>query len=334
MSARRLLAHVFGGEGGVVAGFSGRRGDGNDLATPRSRYFDWPRAGEEALEWLREEDGRGREVYFCAHLLTARRRLKGNAAPLLALYVDGDGAKPRPDAPSPTAVVESSPGREQFWWRLARPVAPKAGEALNRRLALAMGGDKSGWDLTQLLRPPGTRNRKYPDAPLVALRELRPGVAHDPDELDRLLPPLPSERPRRTPYSRPGVTAAGTALDDAEIVRRAAAAANGEKFARLWSGDTAEYAGDGNEGHSEADLALCSLLAFWCGPDEARIDGLFRRSGLMRPKWDERRYGDGRTYGQGTIGHALSGRSEFWSASGTVSRSKARRIRRKAATRA
>ena len=111
-------------------------------------------------------------------------------------------------------------------------------------------------------------------------------------------------------YQRRG----GAILDDAELVRRASAAANGEKFSRLWAGETGGYADGDNEGRSEADLALCSLLAFWCGPDEERIDRLFRRSGLMRPKWDERHYGDGRTYGQGAIGHALAGRSEFWSA--------------------
>jgi hypothetical protein len=163
------------------------------LEHTRQAYFAWPSERERARAWIEREAAGGRETYHCGHLLTARRRVKGNAAPVLALYVDGDGAKPGPDTPVPTAVVESSPGREQFWWRLTRPVAPEVGEALNRRLAHAMGGDRGGWDLTQLLRPPGTRNHKYPDAPLVALRELRPDAAHDPDELDRLLPPVPEE---------------------------------------------------------------------------------------------------------------------------------------------
>ena len=90
---------------------------------------------------------------------------KENATPLAALYVDGDGAKVGSRIPEPTATVESSPGREQFWWALSEPVAPKEGEELNRRLAYAMGADRSGWDLTQLMRVPGTRNRKYADAP-------------------------------------------------------------------------------------------------------------------------------------------------------------------------
>jgi len=96
------------------------------------------------------------------------------------------------------------------------------------------------------------------------------------------------------------------AHDDGELVGRAMAAANGAKFRRLWEGDTADHGGD----ESRADLALCGLLAFWSGGDEFRIDGLFRQSGLMREKWDERR---GETsYGRLTITKALEGKAEFY----------------------
>jgi primase-polymerase (primpol)-like protein len=49
-------------------------------------------------------------------------------------------------------------------------------------------------------------------------------------------------------------------------------AANGEKFAKLWSGDVSGY-----PSQSEADLALCGILAFWTR-DRAQIDRLFRQS--------------------------------------------------------
>jgi len=96
-------------------------------------------------------------------------------------------------------------------------------------------------------------------------------------------------------------------LTDDELLERAMAAANGDKFRRLWNGDTSGY-----DSHSEADLALCCLLAFWTGTDTARIDRLFRRSGLMRPKWDEVHYGDDRTYGEGTIEEAVAFVSETY----------------------
>jgi putative DNA primase/helicase len=74
-------------------------------------------------------------------------------------------------------------------------------------------------------------------------------------------------------------------LDDAEVIRRAGAARNGEKFRRLWSGDHSAY-----KSRSETDLALCGLIAFWVGPDSDRIDQLYRASGLYRPKWERDDY--------------------------------------------
>ena len=95
-------------------------------------------------------------------------------------------------------------------------------------------------------------------------------------------------------------------LDDQTLIDKAMGAMNGAKFRALWGGDTSAYEGD----DSKADLALCSLLAFWTAGDADRIDRLFRLSGLMRGKWDERR--SERTYGRMTIEKALSGKGEFY----------------------
>lgn len=95
-------------------------------------------------------------------------------------------------------------------------------------------------------------------------------------------------------------------LDDETLVERAKRAENGDKFSRLWNGDTSDYAGD----DSRADLALCGQLAFWTDGDTERIDRLFRSSGLIRPKWDERR--GHLTYGQRTVAKALEGKTEFY----------------------
>ena len=96
-------------------------------------------------------------------------------------------------------------------------------------------------------------------------------------------------------------------LDDEELLKKARNASNGKKFQRLWNGQT-----NGYESHSEADLALCSLLAFWTGGDHSRIDRLFRQSGLMREKWDEVHYADDSTYGEKTIERAVAGVSEYY----------------------
>jgi len=52
-------------------------------------------------------------------------------------------------------------------------------------------------------------------------------------------------------------------------------------------------------------MALCCLLVFWTGGDAHRVDRLFRASGLIREKWDEVHYANGRTYGEVAVQRAL-----------------------------
>lgn len=88
-------------------------------------------------------------------------------------------------------------------------------------------------------------------------------------------------------------------LDDDALIEKAMAASNGSKFRALFNGDTSMHGKD----DSAADIAFCNLLAYWTGRDAAQMDRIFRRSGLMREKWDERRPGG--TYGSITIGKAV-----------------------------
>jgi putative DNA primase/helicase len=101
-----------------------------------------------------------------------------------------------------------------------------------------------------------------------------------------------------------GTAAANRDLSDREILYGARQAANGDRFERLYSGDTTDYGS-----HFEADLALCSMLAFWTGPDPERIERMFSESGLAREKWHERP-----TYREKTVEKALSGMTEFYHA--------------------
>jgi primase-polymerase (primpol)-like protein len=96
-------------------------------------------------------------------------------------------------------------------------------------------------------------------------------------------------------------------LEDEELLEKAKNASNGTKFERLWNGNTVGY-----DSQSEADMALCYLLAFWTGGDQIRMDQLFRQSGLLREKWDEVHYADGSTYGEKTIERAIANTSEFY----------------------
>ena len=93
-------------------------------------------------------------------------------------------------------------------------------------------------------------------------------------------------------------------LADSELLERARKAKNGADFVALY--DRGGWKGR-YPSQSEADLALCTSLAFWCGPDPNRIDRLFRSSALMREKWERANYRDR------TIAKAIEGCGEVYS---------------------
>ena len=93
----------------------------------------------------------------------------------------------------------------------------------------------------------------------------------------------------------------GSMLSDDELLLKARQSKHGKAFKQLYEG----YWQDRYRSQSEADLALCGQLAFWTGGHLEQMDRLFRASGLMRSKWDERHYADGRTYGQGVLNRAF-----------------------------
>ena len=60
---------------------------------------------------------------------------------------------------------------------------------------------------------------------------------------------------------------------------------NGENFAKLFDhGDISDYGS-----HSEADAALCAMIAFRAGPDPEAVENVFACSALVRDKWTERK---------------------------------------------
>lgn len=103
-------------------------------------------------------------------------------------------------------------------------------------------------------------------------------------------PPLPAIE---TP-SPEGVVA----LADEEIIALAGQGKHGQKFKELWAGNWNAYFNSA----SEADSSLVFKLAYFT-KDAAQIDRLYRRSRMMREKWDQTHGHD--TYGALTINKAL-----------------------------
>jgi RepB DNA-primase from phage plasmid len=169
-----LWAHLFDGLDGYLVTFTGRQSANpdaqlNELDATKQRSWRWPAQTEDAADYLLDQSQAGRDAYFGVHLFRRPgNRTAENAAKVQALWVDGDGAVVPKDWPQPTAVVESSPGRHHYYWRLTRAVDPEEAAQLNKRLCYGMGGDKGKWGLGTVLRAPGTFNYKRNRPTLVA----------------------------------------------------------------------------------------------------------------------------------------------------------------------
>lgn len=276
-----------------------------------------------------------------------RRIMATDADYAIAVAIDGDvkpGAFASKDAARdffasldvpPSWVIDSGGGLQAFWRfsRVQRLTAQTRAEAIElaadwgahvRGQAQAQGVKlDSTHDLARLMRVPGGLNVKSeygePRAVLVVDMPAQP-CQYDPDVLRGFLPE--HVEPAREDAER---LTAGTAsasrhsdatvnIEDDDLLARMRAWANGSTFAALFDqGDTSANGDD----DSSADLALCNLLAMACGPGgHAQVDRLFRRSALMRDKWDSRRGGS--TYGAGTIDKAYAGRSDFYTPSGEI----------------
>jgi hypothetical protein len=138
------------------------------------QFFRYPEEGETAASLIRSRS-LSENVYFCPQLLKDRRRVKTNVGQVGCVWADLDECHPKNLLIKPSIAYQTSPGRYQALWTLDAAVDAEDAEDVSRRIAYYHaddGSDRSGWDLTQLLRIPGTRNYKYgqgADAPKVGV---------------------------------------------------------------------------------------------------------------------------------------------------------------------
>ncbi|MCC6101790.1 MAG: phage/plasmid primase, P4 family [Lactobacillus sp.] len=91
-----------------------------------------------------------------------------------------------------------------------------------------------------------------------------------------------------------------------DIIKAAATSRSGERFQRLYRG---EWEGLYSS-QSEADMSFANDLAFWTAKDFGKMDEIFRSSGLMRDKYDEK-HGK-TTYGVGLLNKAIADTSRTY----------------------
>jgi hypothetical protein len=122
------------------------------------------------------------DVYFCPHTFKSQSRTANNVLCCPTVWADLDECRPDTMDPRPSLAWETSPGRYQALWSLDDlTLDPSEVEDICKRIAYAYadeGCDRSGWDLSQLLRVPLTKNYKYIDTDVgpvdIALLGARP----------------------------------------------------------------------------------------------------------------------------------------------------------------
>jgi hypothetical protein len=155
----KFFRYLFGQNVGIV-GFARLHRASSDFV---EEYFEYPRQLEEMAGWA-DQWTMTHDVYYCPQLLSGRERKKETVDLCTAAWSDLDECQPIKLKTEPTITIESSPGRYQALWVFKTPTDPAEAEDISRRIAyyhLEDGADKTGWDLTQLLRVPFTFNHKY-----------------------------------------------------------------------------------------------------------------------------------------------------------------------------
>lgn len=96
----------------------------------------------------------------------------------------------------------------------------------------------------------------------------------------------------------------GNGLSAEEVIKIATGSKTGVRFNLYLNGGWEQLYSDKGIDYSSVDLAFCNDLAFWTNRDYNVMDEIFRKSDLMRDKWDENR-GEN-TYGEITLSRAIT----------------------------
>jgi len=177
-------------------------------------FFPWPSYEKAVIQHVLSGTARGLDVYYSPAIYKGEgptkpgRPVKENIKGSNVIWVefdgnaedyqtllgqsDGDGTGgPQTGAqrvPEPTVRVQSSlDGHEHVYWRVDEFMEGyKSWEDKNRSITYNLRSDTSGWDATQILRPPYTQNYKR-DRPVTVITQ--DGPVYKREAFDHLSPP-------------------------------------------------------------------------------------------------------------------------------------------------
>ena len=176
LTTQEFFEILFGeSEGFLFLGWRNEEGELNQFKSVR--YPDALDTAAKLVELHKDED-----VYFSPMLYSVPRRKKSTVEVTPVCYSDTDQFDPSRFIIAPTLNVQTSEGHTHSYWVLdSNQYAREDVSRVSRAIAFAhderdendnkIGVDPSGWDLTQLLRVPGTKNTKRGEAEDVFVRD-------------------------------------------------------------------------------------------------------------------------------------------------------------------
>jgi len=149
----------------------------------KDHFFKWPITKKELEDFVDEYDNNKYNVYFCPTPFINPRRKKAYVIGSKLLWADLDPVNPRGCEFKPQITWKSSDQRYACLWILDKFHPADIIERRNKAMSYSVGADKGGWDLTQLLRLPGTMNHKYDPPQRVRTLWFKEEVEYNIDEL-------------------------------------------------------------------------------------------------------------------------------------------------------
>jgi archaellum biogenesis ATPase FlaH len=128
----------------------------------RQQWFGWPIEKAELVDWIITESLES-DVYIGPVLYKEKKVSKDSISHSNVVWIEFDGKEDInwQKLPEPDAIIQTSTSTHLhcFWQMDALSVDSL--EDINRRITYYLEADSSGWDSTQVLRPPNTINYKH-----------------------------------------------------------------------------------------------------------------------------------------------------------------------------